>query len=160
MDTGFVYFRILPTLESTFELRLETIDSAGDVIGRTLQTGYHSHDQALAGLVECLTTAPPDLAAIEETLAQVPQLMDHMTAANEAITQLGGRLNTVEDDLDALKPHVVRPAGSTLLPSRGSQHPAAKDAAGAQPAAPPPIRKRADPHQPGGGAFIPGQGDQ
>lgn len=150
--------------ELGYELILISYTADGFPIKLVLQSGYRTIPQAMQALLECLTTAPPDLAAIEETVARIPNLIDDVAAINEAIGMLGGRLNTAEEILESL-PHQARPAtGSPLLPSRtggGIGTRFSQESGVIPPAAPPPIRRpRAEiPHQPSGGAFVPGQGD-
>lgn len=138
-----------------------------------LQDGYASEAQALDALYQCLTFAPPDLTVYDETLAQVSGALDRLTALEEAMTQVGDRLNTLEEFRESFDSPAAPAGGSGLLrprvPAPGPRQPVAPR----QPA--PSIRQPARPAAqitigmqssgkagPGmaiaGGAFRPGQG--
>lgn len=82
-----------------------------------LQRGYATPRHALAALVECLTFAPPDMTAIDEGLSAVNGLLDRTNDVEQAITQLGERLNNAEDFIESQM--TPAPAGGNrLLPPR------------------------------------------
>lgn len=96
---------------------------------RILQRGYASPKHALAALLECLTFSPPDLSTYDEGLAYLSGLLDRTGDLESAITSVGGRLNDVEEKVEAMAGPV--PAGRQLLPPRVA--PAGQPTAPAQP---------------------------
>ena len=100
----------------------QPLDEMKDVI--VLADGYVTEKQALSALFECLTFSPPDLTIYDEAISQVSNILDRAAALEEAMTQVGDRLNSLEEFRDSLTP--PEPQGRSPLLRR--------------PAAPPPQR--------------------
>lgn len=76
-----------------------TIREMGESASMRLQHGYRTPKQALQALFDCLAFAPPDLETYDEAVGQVSGLLDAVATANDAIQQLGDRVNSVEDQI-------------------------------------------------------------